>query len=68
MKTLHKIPMFQNVSFCRLSERNCIEIVQKLAEAKLVDVIYTTDGKEYLTPDELRKEILEELQVKGGKI
>ena len=51
----------------RLSERNCIEIVQKLVEAKLVDVIYTIDGKEYLTPDELTKEIIEELQVRGGK-
>ncbi len=55
------------VSPSRLSERNCIEIVQRLAEAKLVDVIYTTDGKEYLTPQELSKEIREELQVRGGE-
>ena len=55
------------VRIIRLSERNCIEIVQKLTAGKLVDVIYTTDGKEYLTPQELRKEIVEELQVQGGK-
>ena len=55
------------VRIVRLSERNCIEIVQKLTAGKLVDVIYTTDGKEYLTPQELRKEIVEELQVQGGK-
>ena len=56
------------VRIIRLSERNCIEIVQKLTAGKLVDVIYTTDGKEYLTPQELRKEIVEELQVQGGTV
>ena len=50
----------------RLSERNCIEIVQCLVELKLLDVIHTTDGKEYLTPNELGKEIREELIVQGG--
>ena len=62
--------MYRDLCFLRiirLSERNCIEIVQKLTAGKLVDVIYTTDGKEYLTPQELRKEIVEELQVQGGK-
>lgn len=50
----------------KLSERNCIEIVQKLINLKLIDVIYTTDGKEYLTPQQLEKEIKEELFVHGG--
>jgi len=49
-----------------LSERNCIEIVQCLVELKLLEVIHTTDGKEYLTPNELAKEIREELTVRGG--
>lgn len=57
---------FNVVPYYRLSERNCVEIVQKLVHLKLVDVIYTTDGKEYLTPQELSKEIREELQVRGG--
>ncbi|VVD00481.1 unnamed protein product, partial [Leptidea sinapis] len=52
----------------RLSERNCIEIVTKLIELKLVDVIFTTDGKEYLTPQELIKEIKDELYVRGGRV
>ena len=56
----------KQVLFSRLSERNCIEIVQKLNELKLIDILYTTDGKEYLTPVELGKEILEELVVNGG--
>ena len=37
----------------KLPERNCIEIVQKLISLGLVEVIYTTDGKEYLTPQQL---------------
>ena len=52
----------------RLSERNVIEIVSKLVEAGLIEVIYTVDGKEYLTPQELVKEIKEELFVHGGNI
>jgi hypothetical protein len=52
----------------RLSDRNCIEIVNKLLDYKLLDVVYTTDGKEYLTPQEITKEIREELVVQGGEI
>ncbi|KAK3742853.1 hypothetical protein QZH41_015373, partial [Actinostola sp. cb2023] len=50
----------------KLSERNCVEIVQKLINLKLIEVIYTTDGKEYLTPQQLEKEIKDELFVHGG--
>ncbi|XP_046571677.1 LOW QUALITY PROTEIN: E3 UFM1-protein ligase 1-like [Haliotis rubra] len=52
----------------KLSERNIVELVTKLIELKLIDVIYTTDGKEYLTHQELAKEIREELYVHGGRI
>ncbi|XP_026748943.1 E3 UFM1-protein ligase 1 homolog [Galleria mellonella] len=52
----------------RLSERNCVEIVTKLIELKLIDVIFTTDGKEYLTSQQLLKEIKDELYVHGGRI
>ena len=52
--------------FHRLSERNVIEIVSKLVGFGLIEVIYTIDGKEYLTPQELSKEIREELLVHGG--
>lgn len=50
----------------RLSERNVVELVKKLVELKLVDVLYTSDGKEYLTSQHLTKEILDELAVQGG--
>ncbi len=52
----------------KLSERNCIEIVTKLIQLKLIDVIYTNDGKEYLTNDQLVREIKDELYVAGGRI
>lgn len=43
-----------------------IEIVAKLTELKLIDVIHTLDGKEYLTHQELAKEVQDELVVHGG--
>ncbi|XP_069679850.1 E3 UFM1-protein ligase 1 homolog [Periplaneta americana] len=52
----------------RLSERNCVEIVTKLLDLKLLDVIFTTDGKEYVTPQQLTREIRDELYVHGGRI
>lgn len=52
----------------KLSERNVIEIVAKLVEQKLIEVIHTLDGKEYLTYQELAKEIQDELFVHGGRI
>ena len=52
----------------RLSERNCVEIVSKLIELKLIDVFYTNDGKEYVTPQQLSKEISDELYLHGGRI
>lgn len=56
------------VTLQRLSERNCVEIVKKLTQLNLLDVIYTADGKEYITPDHLTKEIEDELYVAAGRI
>ncbi|XP_076372553.1 UFM1 specific ligase 1 isoform X1 [Tachypleus tridentatus] len=52
----------------RLSERNCVEIVKKLLEEKLIEVIFTVDGKEYITPKHLVKEVKDELIVHRGRI
>uniref|UniRef100_A0A8C5QZ63 E3 UFM1-protein ligase 1 n=1 Tax=Leptobrachium leishanense TaxID=445787 RepID=A0A8C5QZ63_9ANUR len=52
----------------RLSERNCIEIVAKLITEKQLDVVHTLDGKEYVTPTQITKEIRDELQVRGGRV
>lgn len=45
-----------------------MEIVTKLLERKLLDVVFTTDGKEYITPQQLVREIKDELQVGGGRV
>ncbi|KAK7870281.1 hypothetical protein R5R35_001007 [Gryllus longicercus] len=52
----------------RLSERNCIELITRLIEDKLLDVVFTTDGKEYVTPQQLSREIEDELYVHGGRV
>ena len=52
----------------KLSERNCVEIINKLTSLGLLEVIYTTDGREYLTPNQLEREIRDEVIVNGGII
>ena len=52
----------------RLSEKNCVEIVSKLIALKLIDVVYTNDGKEYITLDQLSREIQGELYDHDGRI
>lgn len=42
--------------------------MMKLTENKLLDVIFTNDGKEYVTPQHLSKEIKDELYIHGGRI
>lgn len=51
-----------------MSEINCIEIINKLLAQNLLEVVFTTDGKEYITPEHLVKEIKDELYVSGGRI
>lgn len=43
-----------------------MEIVAKLISSKLLDVVFTTDGKEYVTPAHLTKELKDEAFVEGG--
>ena len=52
----------------KLSERNCIEIVNKLVQTGILDIIYTSDGKEYITPKQLQREISDEVYMSGGRI
>lgn len=55
-------------SLQRLSERNCVEVVSLLIEKGLLEVIYTTDGKEYLTQAHLKQEVRDEMFVRGGRV
>ncbi|CAI5769848.1 E3 UFM1-protein ligase 1 [Podarcis lilfordi] len=63
---------FQSAQFAqatqRLSERNCIEIVSKLIAEKQLEVVHTLDGKEYITPAQISREIRDELHVHGGRV
>ncbi|KAM6915341.1 E3 UFM1-protein ligase 1 [Xenentodon cancila] len=63
---------FQRAQFAdavqRLSERNCIEIITRLVQDKKLDVVHTLDGKEFITPTQIGREIRDELHVHGGRI
>ena len=55
-------------SASKLSEPNVIEVVQKLSELGMLDVLFTTNGKEYLTPKQLRHEVEDEILAHGGRV
>lgn len=63
---------FQRAQFAdtvqRLSERNCIEIVAKLVLDKKLDVVHTLDGKEYVTPAQISREMRDELHMQRGRV
>uniref|UniRef100_A0A6P7GGM9 E3 UFM1-protein ligase 1 homolog n=1 Tax=Diabrotica virgifera virgifera TaxID=50390 RepID=A0A6P7GGM9_DIAVI len=52
----------------KLSERNCIQIISWLIDQKMLDLIFTSDGKEYLTPAQLVSDIKGELYDHSGRI
>ncbi|KAK0398625.1 hypothetical protein QR680_002681 [Steinernema hermaphroditum] len=51
----------------KLSENNCIEVVHKLITAQILDLIFTTDGKEYITKKHLITEIRNECLAHDGR-
>ena len=53
-------------TFHKLSERNCIELITKLSDMKLLEVMYTLDGREYVTPECLEAEIRREVNAHKG--
>lgn len=57
----------QAKSSIRLSERNVVELVQKLQNLRIIDfdLLHTVSGKEYITPDQLRHEMLAEINNLG---
>ena len=52
----------------KLSDRNCVELVMKLQELNLIKLIFTRTGKEYLTHKQLKLEIQDEIQARGGRV
>lgn len=57
----------QAKSSIRLSDRNVVELVQKLHELQIIDfdLLHTISGKEYITPEQLKHEILGEVKRLG---
>jgi hypothetical protein len=52
----------------RLSERNVIEILLKCVKLGLIEIIYTCNGKAFLTPQQLKLELQDELLAAGGRL
>ena len=52
----------------KLSERNCVAVIQRLIGLGWLEVVFSCDGKEYITPKQLEKDILDELYVCGGRV
>lgn len=54
----------------RLSERNVVELVNKLQELGLLDsgLLHSIQGKEYITPDQLCEEIKTAVADAGGRL
>lgn len=58
----------QSTSKQRLSDRNCIELVQKLQSLNLITLIFTRSGKEYLTPNHLIQQTRDTLVSHEGRL
>ncbi|KAG5450800.1 E3 UFM1-protein ligase 1 [Clonorchis sinensis] len=55
-------------SALRLSERTWVDIVKYLTSTNRLKLIFTTDGRSYLTREELQKEIREEVEAHNGRV
>ncbi|XP_047307875.1 E3 UFM1-protein ligase 1 homolog [Impatiens glandulifera] len=57
----------QAKSSIRLSDRNVVELIQKLHELQIIDfdLLHTITGKEYITPEQLRFEIVDQITKLG---
>ncbi len=49
-----------------MTERNCIEIINKLIKSGQLNVIHTLDGKDFITYKHLEREIYDEIYVHQG--
>ncbi len=50
----------------KLSERNCVELVIKLIDTGRLQLIFTKNGREYMTHKQLSEEIEDEVLAHGG--
>jgi hypothetical protein len=52
----------------KITESQCVEILTKLRELRLIEIIPSVDGKEFVTPDRLHQETQAELSRHNGRI
>uniref|UniRef100_A0A0K0DW23 E3 UFM1-protein ligase 1 homolog n=1 Tax=Strongyloides stercoralis TaxID=6248 RepID=A0A0K0DW23_STRER len=68
-KLANQLQIAQNVEGeKKLSDTNVIEIVSKLRDLSLIDIIFTNDGREYVTKKHLQKEIMNECLERKGRV
>uniref|UniRef100_A0A0N4ZNS8 E3 UFM1-protein ligase 1 homolog n=1 Tax=Parastrongyloides trichosuri TaxID=131310 RepID=A0A0N4ZNS8_PARTI len=68
-KLAAELQLAQNIeSEKKLSDVNVIEIVSKLRDLRMIDIVFTGDGKEYVTRKHLKNEIKNECVEKKGRI
>jgi hypothetical protein len=60
----------QKKTATRLSDRNVVELVAKLKQLGLFgdELLYTINGKEYITTDRLKADIQSALRQAGGRL
>eukprot|EP00747_Dinoflagellata_sp_TGD_P182633 gnl/TRDRNA2_/TRDRNA2_36968_c0_seq1.p1 gnl/TRDRNA2_/TRDRNA2_36968_c0~~gnl/TRDRNA2_/TRDRNA2_36968_c0_seq1.p1 ORF type:complete len:740 (-),score=223.04 gnl/TRDRNA2_/TRDRNA2_36968_c0_seq1:22-2241(-) len=58
----------QQSNIKKISERNCVDLVQKLIAEDRVKLIHSSTGKEWLTPEQLERELREALAAAGGRV
>ncbi|KAI1733101.1 e3 UFM1-protein ligase 1 domain-containing protein [Ditylenchus destructor] len=63
---LQRVQLAEGVK--RLSENNCVEVVTKLISLGAVDIVVSSDGKEYITRKHLLTEIKNECFANNNKI
>ena len=54
----------------RLNERNVVELINKLNQMGFLGdgLLHTVNGREYVTPEHLRKELMEAVESAGGRM
>ncbi|CAI4224356.1 unnamed protein product [Auanema sp. JU1783] len=62
---LQRVQLSQSAK--KLSDANCIEVVTKLIERQLIDVVFTRDGRSYVTKKHLSTEVKNECLANRGR-
>ncbi|CAH8575097.1 unnamed protein product [Schistosoma turkestanicum] len=55
-------------NICKLSDRTWVDIIRHLMSVNRLKLVFSTDGRSYLTQNELDKEIRDEVEAYSGRI